>query len=117
MPDMPKVMVAGIGGASLGTEILKCLRKARRYQIYGCDISGYAYGHYEKGVTETFVVSRERYVECVLKLCVAKGIRVIIPGGDEPAVLLGSAAADFLPYCHKRSVQARPRHWSRTDAR
>jgi carbamoyl-phosphate synthase large subunit len=96
MPDMPKVMVAGIGGASLGTEILKCLRAAGRYQVYGCDISGYAYGHYEKDITETFVVSRKRYVESVLERCVATGIRVLIPGGDEPAVLLGLAAADFL---------------------
>ena len=96
MPDVSKVMVAGIGGASLGTEILKCLRDAGRYRVYGCDISGYAYGHYEKNIAETFVVSRKRYVESVLELCVAVGIRVLIPGGDEPAVLLGLAAADFL---------------------
>ena len=96
MSDMPKVMVAGIGGASLGTEILKCLRSAGRYEVYGCDISGYAYGHYENDIAGTFVVSRTRYVESVLERCVATGIRVLIPGGDEPAVLLGLAAADFL---------------------
>jgi carbamoyl-phosphate synthase large subunit len=96
MPDMPSVMVAGIGGASLGTEILKCLRGAGRYRVFGCDISPYAYGHYEQGVAETFVVSRKRYVESVLELCVANRVRALIPGGEEPLVLLGPAAEVFL---------------------
>ena len=96
MPEMFKVMVAGIGGASLGTEILKCLMCGGRYRIYGCDISEYAYGHYEVEIAGTFVVGRTRYVKSVLELCVALGIDVLIPGGDEPAVLLGLAASDFL---------------------
>lgn len=96
MAEVANVMVAGIGGASLGTEILKCLRDAGRYRVFGCDISGYAYGHYDKGVAETFIVSRKRYVESVLELCIAKGIRVLIPGGEGPLLLLAPAAADFL---------------------
>lgn len=95
MPNTARVMVAGIGGASLGTEILKCLRMAGRYEIFGCDISPYAYGHYEDQITESFVVSRERYVESVLEVCVAAGIQALVPGGDEPAVLLGTGATDF----------------------
>jgi|SRR5271157_2572768 len=96
MADVSNVMVAGIGGASLGTEILKSLRVAGRYRIFGCDISGYAYGHYEKGIAETFIVSQKRYVESVLELCIANGIDALIPGGEEPLVLLGMAAGDFL---------------------
>jgi carbamoyl-phosphate synthase large subunit len=96
MGDVANVMVAGIGGASLGTEILKSLRDAGRYRIFGCDVSGFAYGHYEQGLADTFIVSRKRYVGSVLDLCIAKGIQVLIPGGEEPLVLLGPAAGDFL---------------------
>jgi carbamoyl-phosphate synthase large subunit len=42
-----RVLVAGIGGASLGTEILKALQLAGRYELFGCDISPMAFGHYD----------------------------------------------------------------------
>jgi carbamoyl-phosphate synthase large subunit len=89
------VLIAGIGGASLGTEILKCLMKAEKYTIFGCDISPYAYGHYQKGFAQTFLADRDRYVESVLEICVAHGIRAIVPGGEEPMVLLGPHTAKF----------------------
>ncbi|MCS6955556.1 MAG: hypothetical protein NZM44_04305 [Candidatus Calescibacterium sp.] len=38
-----KVFVAGIGGASLGTEIVKALMLANNYEIYGGDISDLSY--------------------------------------------------------------------------
>jgi carbamoyl-phosphate synthase large subunit len=87
-----RILVAGIGGASLGTEILKCLRAASGYAVFGCDISGLAFGHYQEGVEKTFVIPRDRYVESVLEICRTCGIRAVIPGGEEPLVLLGRAA-------------------------
>ena len=36
MKSRPRVLSAGIGGASIGTEILKCLLDANRYDVYGC---------------------------------------------------------------------------------
>ncbi len=44
-----RVMIAGIGGASLGTEIYKSLYLAGNYEIFGCDVSATAYGLYEAG--------------------------------------------------------------------
>lgn len=45
-----RVLIAGIGGASLGTEILKSLLlNEERYDIFGCDISALAFGHYQYG--------------------------------------------------------------------
>lgn len=89
------VLIAGIGGASLGTEILKCLRMVDRYAIYGCDISAYAYGHYDDGFVKTFLINRERYVESIRRICVEYGIKAIIPGGEEPLALLGTLASEF----------------------
>ncbi len=84
-------MVAGIGGASLGTELLKCLRHAGRYRVFGCDISPYAYGHFESDFEATFLVSIDRYVESVLALCREHDIRFILPGGEGPLNLLRAA--------------------------
>jgi carbamoyl-phosphate synthase large subunit len=86
-----KVMIAGIGGASLGTEILKCLVLADRYEIFGCDISPTAYGLYDSNFKRTFVVDRKNYVFSVINACRDAGVHWIIPGGEQPMVLLGAA--------------------------
>ena len=89
------ILVAGIGGASLGTEILKCLQGAREYRVLGCDVSPLAFGHYGAGFAETFLVDRVGYVASVLELCRKQGVSVVIPGADEPGVLLSAAANQF----------------------
>ncbi len=91
MKDKPGILIAGIGGASLGTEILKCLVLADRYTVFGCDISRLAFGHYQHGFAKTFLVDRNRYVESVIEVCREASIDVIIPGGEEPLVLLNAA--------------------------
>jgi carbamoyl-phosphate synthase large subunit len=93
--NKPRVLVAGIGGASLGTEILKSLALAGRYSVFGCDVSRLAYGHYCKDFEETFLVDRQRYADAVLAACQARAIRVIIPGGEEPLRLLNEGRERF----------------------
>ncbi|MEO6797435.1 MAG: ATP-grasp domain-containing protein [Candidatus Dormibacter sp.] len=88
-----RVLVAGIGGASLGTEILKCLKLAGGYEVFGCDISPYAFGHYQPGVAETFVVPEAGYVEAIAGLCRRLRIDAVIPGGEEPLRLLSGDLA------------------------
>ena len=92
MAEKSRVLIAGIGGASLGIEILKCLLLANeRYAVYGCDISPLAYGHYQAGFERTFVVDRRLYVDSVLQACSKASIQCIIPGAEEPMVLLSRA--------------------------
>jgi carbamoyl-phosphate synthase large subunit len=88
---MIKVMIAGIGGASLGTEIYKSLRLAGGYDVIGCDVSPSAYGLYEPGFTRTYRLSRENYVENVISACVDAGARWLIPGGEQPMILLSES--------------------------
>ncbi|MBN1549595.1 ATP-grasp domain-containing protein [Candidatus Babeliales bacterium] len=83
-----KVLIAGISGASLGTEILKCLKLARDYTIYGADISPYAYGLYQNEFEKTFTVSSGSYISDILSIVQSYNIAVIIPGGEEPLSLL-----------------------------
>lgn len=91
--DMPiRVMVAGIGGASLGTEILKSLRLADGYAIYGCDVSPVAYGLYDPGFDKTYLVTRENYLTDVIEACHDSDVSCLVPGGEQPMLLLSSAA-------------------------
>lgn len=89
-------MIAGIGGASLGTEIGKCLELAGGYRVFGCDISPIAFGHYGGGFESTSVVARESYVRDVLALCAQHAIDCIVPGGDEPARLIAESLTAFV---------------------
>jgi carbamoyl-phosphate synthase large subunit len=88
MADRQRVLIAGIGGASLGTEVLKCLVLADRYAVFGCDISPLAFGHYARGFEKTFIADRNDYVASVMGICLREGIRFILPGGEEPLNLL-----------------------------
>lgn len=90
-----KVMIAGIGGASLGTEIRKSLDLAGGYEVYGCDISRTAYGLYEPGFSRTWRISRDDYVPSVLGACLEAGVDFLIPGGEQPMTLLGAAEETF----------------------
>lgn len=86
---MERVLVAGVGGASLGTEIIKCLRQAAEsYQIYTCDISPLAFGHYVEGTELSFLVDKNRYVENIIEICQSHDIHYILPGAEQPLSLL-----------------------------
>lgn len=89
MKTSTSVMIAGIGGASLGTEIMKCLVLAGKYEIFGCDISATAYGLYEKSFRKTFKIDRDNYIMSVINACKQAGSSWLIPGGEQPMVLLG----------------------------
>lgn len=82
------ILIAGIGGASLGTEIFKSLKLSKRYRAFGADISPYAYGLYQKGFVKTYLIKRESYIHDLLAICKKEKIDAIIPGGEEPLLLL-----------------------------
>ena len=95
MDNKIRALVAGIGGASLGTEIIKALQKSGRYTIFGCDISKFAFGHYQNGLEETFLINRNNYIGDIFELCLKYKIQAIVPGGEEPSILLGAALKKF----------------------
>lgn len=83
-------MIAGIGGASLGTEVAKCLDVVGTYDVFGCDISPNAFGHFDARFRETFVVDREDYITSVVGACHAANCSWVVPGGERPLVLLNN---------------------------
>jgi len=90
-----KVMIAGIGGASLGTEIIKSLNLAGNYEIYGCDISTSAYGLYEPSLIKKYLIEKTNYVQNVLNTCLETNVKYLIPGGEQPMMLLCSSIQLF----------------------
>jgi carbamoyl-phosphate synthase large subunit len=90
-----RVLVAGIGGASLGTEVVKALHKAGDYIVFGCDVSEHAYGHYDPALAGSFVPPRAGYAAWILRWCQENEIRAVVPGGEEPLALL-SREMDFF---------------------
>lgn len=90
------VLIAGIGGASLGTEIFKSLHMTGRYNVYGADISPYAFGLYQDGFTETFVIDKGRYADSLLHVCKEAKIDAVIPGAERTLALINHDAGLFL---------------------
>lgn len=82
------ILIAGIGGASLGTEIFKSLAMTEKYNIFGVDTSVYAYGLYEEGFAKTFVARKETFIEEIIEICLNEKIDAVIPGGEEPLNML-----------------------------
>jgi len=91
-PSPISILIAGIAGASLGTEIAKSLRDAGGYRVLGCDINPLAYGHFDQAFDVTFNADPDAYIESVLRIAQDNAVRVIIPGGEVPAKLLAAAA-------------------------
>jgi len=86
------VLIAGIAGASLGNEILKSLLLTKKYKIFGADISRFAYGHYQKEFENTFIIDENNYIDSLLDVCIENNIDFIVPGGEEPNILIGKSA-------------------------
>ena len=88
---MTTVVIAGIGGGSLGTEIAKSLRLAGGYRIVGCDVSPIAFGHYGGVCDVTHVLAHENYLSQLLAIVAAEAAEIIVPGAEEPTALLATA--------------------------
>ena len=95
MKQKTRVLIAGIGGASLGTELYKSLRLAGEYTIFGCDISQTAFGLYEEDFESTWLVSQENYLDDVVNICETEKIDVVVPGGESPNTILAASSEVF----------------------
>ena len=79
---MPKVLIWGIAGASLGMEIAKSLAKDGGFDVDGADISPQAYGHFSDCFRKTYVLDRDACVEEACEILANEKIDFLIAGGD-----------------------------------
>ena len=92
------VLIAGIGGGSLGLEIFKSLRHAGGYRLIGTDVSERAYGLCLEGFANTFLVERTSpaaYISQLLKICKKERIHAVAPGAEETQAILSANRAMF----------------------
>ena len=80
------VLIAGVGGGSLGLEVLKCLRPLEIYRLIGTDVSEKAYGLYAEGFDRTHVLraaSGLDYAMQLLEVCRSENVDAVAPGAEE----------------------------------
>jgi len=80
------VLIAGIGGGSLGLEMFKSLRHVGGYRLIGTDISEKAYGFNEEGFEQTYLLRRSsprKYALQILEICRRHTVNAIAPGAEE----------------------------------
>jgi carbamoyl-phosphate synthase large subunit len=106
------VLIAGIGGGSLGLEINKSLRHAGSYRRIGTDISARAYGFYGDQFDRTYLIQPSEgpaYARKLLEICLSEGVNAIAPGADAVHSIIAEhhdlfEAAGILPMINSRSV-------------
>ena len=94
-----KVLIAGLAGASLGTELTKSLAKFEDYELYGCDISELAYGLHMDVFKSVFLADRDRYIDSIIDFCTKNDITYVLPGGEQPTILLSRGSEKLTENC------------------
>lgn len=85
------ILVAGIGSASLGLELVKCLSMSNQYKLFGADISPDAYGHSDPRFVRTTVLpyrSPQDYALALLNFAQEVQADVIAPGAEATGAIL-----------------------------
>jgi carbamoyl-phosphate synthase large subunit len=107
----PKVVIAGAGGASLGTETLKALTLSGRYSPVVADVSPLAYGLYQPEAQAAMLLRREHYMADLISYCHAEGAALLIPGAEATLKLIDASrdqlqAAGIQPLLNRPEVIA-----------
>jgi carbamoyl-phosphate synthase large subunit len=92
------VLIAGIGGGTLGLEIFKSLRHAGGYRLIGTDVSEKAFGLYIEGFAETYLLPRlggAAYAARLLEICTKEKVRAVAPGAEEVQAILSAHRVMF----------------------
>lgn len=96
MTKKSSVLIAGIAGASLGTEIAKCLSLSSGFKVYGCDISELAYGNSSNDFSKTFLADPHDYLNSIIQICLDNDIDYVIPGGEKPMQQLADGNKELI---------------------
>jgi carbamoyl-phosphate synthase large subunit len=87
----PRVLIAGVGGGSLGMEIFKCLKLTGEYELIGTDISKKAIGLYDDGFIRTILLppsDDKTYVENLLDVCKSEQVQFVALGAEKVHTIL-----------------------------
>ncbi|WP_397383723.1 ATP-grasp domain-containing protein [Prosthecobacter sp.] len=91
-----RVLIAGAGGASLGTETLKALAMTGRYEAVVADVSPMAYGLYQPQAAAGHVLRVESYMDDLIACCQREGVGLLVPGAEATLKLINGARQRLL---------------------
>tara|TARA_B100000029_G_C17523272_1_gene940735 strand:- start:499 stop:1566 length:1068 start_codon:yes stop_codon:yes gene_type:complete len=78
------VLVTGVGGGSLGRELIKTLQHAKtKYRIIATDMARLRTGLFE--TSSSYITPKaesENYIPTILKICKKEDVKIIIPGSE-----------------------------------
>ncbi len=89
------VLIAGIGGASVGAQLARCLSRAGGFNVYGCDISARAYGHFDPVFSKTFILEKKNYVHELRRLIETEKPMYLIAGGEPTMRIINRHRSTF----------------------
>ncbi len=78
------ILVTGSGGGGIGEQVIKCLRLANlNFHVVATDVTQISKGKID---ADEFIIAplanSDNYISFILNLCIAKNIKVIIPGSE-----------------------------------
>lgn len=91
-----RILVAGAGGASLGSEILKALALTGRYEVVVADVSPLAYGLYQPEAAGGHVLRLQHYIPNLIACCQREGAQLLLPGAEATLRLISDSRQSFL---------------------
>jgi carbamoyl-phosphate synthase large subunit len=92
----PVVVIAGAGGASLGTETLKALALSAKYQVVAADVSPLAYGLYQVTEGNGMVIGGEHYIDELIDCCHRVNAKLLIPGAEATLKLINASRTKLV---------------------
>lgn len=104
-----RVLVAGAGGASLGTEALKALALTGRYEVVMADVSPMAFGLYQPEATVGHVLRLQSYIDELIACCQRERVQFVLPGAEATLKLINGSrqrllAAGITPVLNRSEV-------------
>ena len=104
-----RVLVAGAGGASLGTETLKALSLTGRYEVVVADVSPMAYGLYKPEATAAHVLREQSYIDDLIECCQRESTQFLLPGAEATLKLINGSRkrlqdAGITPVLNRQEV-------------
>lgn len=109
-PDVPCVLVTGVGGRSVGCQILHALLLLRgKYRIVVTDADAFSFGLYQ--VNDRYVVPHAHskdYIPAILEIVKTEKVAAIFPGTEPEGFVLSAQQQIFLPF--NCTVIANPAH-------
>lgn len=97
MPGLTSVLVTGVGGRSVGHQILSALERAPdRYRVVATDADPFSFGLYAADARYVVPSARDpNYLSAVFEIVEREGVQVMLPGTEVELRVLAAARAEL----------------------